>query len=298
MESDAFACLAWLPRKKKPDSLRPAFVEWAIASQELGRISTPAVCVARPNWFISVIPDGASKLRDRVLTILLKDGQAEGKVIFVDPIHRICVIEADERVNESPLPLASGPAPRAGVALKCYYSQEKTRSTVAGKDRHYRGEDLFRPLLRVRIEEAEEFCHPGAPLVNEKGEIVGLLTGRDLAIDAEAHAIPASQLRKLLLDLEQFNRSEPVWVGLVFHNESSTPVVLDVKPDSPSSEAEIQPGDIILSLGRTRIRDLHDLVDAIHDLPAGVETKVKVLRGMEEISTKLTPRFANTASNP
>ncbi len=275
----------------EPTRIPPVLVEWN------DEVNTPAICLGNSQWFVSIIPSVLTEIENLEAPVL-KHGETKmsGTFLHVDRQSRLCVLKTEGALGVQPIALASGPGPRAGLNLECYYSDATCQSTVAGKDRHYRGEILPRPLLRIRVADALHFCHVGAPLINEKGEIEGILTERDLAMKEEAHAIPASQLRKLILDLERYQRSGPVWVGLIFHSESSTPIVLDVKPNSPASEAGIQPGDVILDLNHGEIEDLNDLVEAIYDLPAGENATVRILRGLDQVSLDVMPTFAETAA--
>ena len=136
------------------------------------------------------------------------------------------------------------------------------------------------------------------PLLSDRGEIVGLVSELELELDNEAHAIPAAQIRKVILDLERFNKSAPSWVGLAFHDQSSTPVIIEVKPDSPAKKAGFEPGDVIISLNGSEIEELIDLCDAPFNLPVGIPAKVRILRGLEELMIEVTPTFPQASATP
>jgi len=265
----------------------PIFAIWAEG------VEVPALCVGRPQWFVTLIPNEVEL--DAISPPRLKrgDSEADGKVIYLDESRRLCVLEVTEgNLKASPLrPLASDPFPRAGMKLSCLYSNDTCRSLVAGKDFYYQGTAFSIPLLRVRIAEADEFCRIGVPLLNDIGEIIGLVSDLDLELDNEAHAIPAAQIRKVILDLERFDKSAPSWVGLGFHDQSSTPVIIEVKPDSPAQEAGFELGDVIISLNGSEIEKPIDLLDAPFNLPVGVPARVGVLRGLEEVMIEVTPAF-------
>lgn len=273
--------------------LKPVFAIWAENAE------VPALCVGRPHWFVTLVPNEIEL--DEVDTISLKSGEAEadGKVIYLDESRRLCVLTvAEGHLKATPVLLASDPFPRAGMKLSCLYSNDTCRSLVAGKDFYYRGEAFTIPFLRVRITEAEKVCRIGMPLLSEKGKIVGLVSDLDLELDNEAHAIPAAQIRKVILDLERFDKSAPSWVGLSFHDQSSTPAIIEVKPDSPAKEAGFKKGDVIISLNGSKIEELIDLCDAPFNLPVGVPAKFVVLRGLEEVTIKVTPSFLQASATP
>ncbi len=262
-------------------------------------VKTPAVCLGRAEWFVSIVPESldASELSPPSLEGDATDA-VETDILFLDEQRRICLVQSAESLGAKPMPLASNSETRAGLKLLCREGTETCKSTIAGKDSSYRGEILSPPMLRIRVAGAKHFGHPGASLINEKGEIEGILTERVLEHEYEAHAIPASQLRKLIFELEHFKRSGPVWVGLLFHDQSSTPIVLEVRPDSPASEAGIEAGDIVLHLNQVEIEDLGDLIEAIHDLAAGEDAELTLLRGLDEISLHVVPTFSQASASP
>ena len=261
-------------------------------------VRSPGICVDRTSWFVSVIPRSVDL--DRLVAPVLDDGttQVGSRILHLDPYERLCLLEATEEglASHLPVPLADGDPPKAGDRAKCVSGNSTCRSTVAGKDWSYRGERFPLPLLRLRVSESPDYCNAGTALVSEKGDLLAILTGLRIEATGEAYAIPAPRVRKLVEDIKRHHRSGPIWIGLTFHNESSTPEVLEVKPGSPAADAGVRPGDVILAMNGASIESLDDLVEPIHTLPAGEKTAVRVLRGLEEESLSMTTRFADLTS--
>lgn len=263
-----------------------------------GDLRSPGICVDRPNWFVSVIP--ATVDLDQIGKPILDDGKqkVDARLLYLDPAERLCLLEASGEglLLHRPVPLALGEAPKAGDRAECVSGNSACRSTVAGKDWSYRGERFPLPLLRLRVSESPDYCNAGTALVSQKGDLLAILTGLRLEASGEAYAIPAPRVRKLVEDYKRHQRSGPVWIGLTFHNESSTPEVLEVKPGSPAAEAGVRPGDVILAIDQSSIESLEDLVEVVHTLPAGETTVVRVLRGLDEKVVKMTTRFAELSA--
>ncbi len=257
---------------------------------------SPAVCVEKDGWFVSVIPSNIP-LEGLVATRLLtSDGEQPGRLLHLDANDRLCLIESEEgHVKGRPVPLGESITPKAGEKAECLSGSGACRSTVAGKDWSYRGEQFRLPLLRLRVSEASSPCQAGTPLVSADGHLIGILTDHSLDSSGEVYAIPANRIRKLVEDVKRHNRSGPVWIGLLLHKESSTPEVVEVKPGSPAAEAGVKEGDVILSIGKGAIGSYDDLVEAILNLPAGQTVEMKVLRGLDEHPLTITPRFAEVA---
>jgi hypothetical protein len=262
-----------------------------------GGLESPGVCLDRKLWFVSVVPDTVP-LESLSGTVIRKNGtETKGKVLFLDSEQRLCLIEAESAVpGVTPFPVTETTLTKAGQKLKCYSHQSACMTTVAGKDWSYRGEEFSLPLIRLRVAHPEEFCAPGTPVVSESGNLVGILTGHHLDAADDAYAIPTSRIQKLVEDVKRYKKSGPVWIGLTFHNEPSTPEVIEVKTGSPAQEAGFQIGDIILSMHNEEIASLNDLAEVIQALPAGVETPVSVLRGLSRENLTLVPRFAEISA--
>jgi len=262
-----------------------------------GGHSSRAVCVGKSGWFVSVVPAEVAIEATGNPSLVLGDKPIEGRLLFTEPEQRLCLIEAGgEAVKSSPLPYAATIPDRAGEPLECISGETACLSLVAGKDWAYRGEQFSLPLIRVRVSEEGTRCPPGTPLLDPEGHLAGILAARACETTAEVFAIPVSRVRKLVEDVKHHRRSGPVWVGLVLHNESSTPEVIDIKPGSPAEEAGLRAGDVILELNGNEIETLEDLVETIHDLPAGERTAGRVLRGLSKEDFVLTPRFAEASS--
>jgi len=258
---------------------------------------SPAVCAGRPKWFLSVVPVAVEVDEALEPRLLCGDESYILKVLHFDPAHRLALLESALRVPGAvPLKQSRTSRLKPGSDLICLASGDFCRTTVAGKDNAYLGRPFHQPLLRVRIEDAERFCCPGTPLINAEGELVGILTEGKLAADGEAHAIPSVQLRKLVSDFKRHRRSGLVWIGLVFHDLSTTPQVLEVRPDSPGMRAGVETGDIVVELDGIEIDHIDALTEAVYGLPAGRETSMKVLRSLETIDLTLVPEFARDAA--
>jgi len=260
-------------------------------------IESPGVCVDRAGWFVSVIPDTVSIEKLGTARLKFSDKTLEAKLLFVDAPQRLCLLEASSEIaGVSPFSLAVVRPLKAGQKLECLFNRSAALTMVAGKDWSYRGERYSMPFLRVRVANPDEFCNSGTPLISSEGELAGILTGQELDNNGETHAIPVSRIRKLVEDVKRYKKSGPVWIGLIFHNETSTPEVIEVKSGSPAEEAGMKVGDVILSMNGSETASLEDLAEVIYDLPAGEATEVTVLRGLSGETVSITPRFADMAS--
>ncbi|MEM7600892.1 MAG: PDZ domain-containing protein [Verrucomicrobiota bacterium] len=270
------------------DQDKDAIIQWSAANW------SPAVPTKNSSWFIGVAPKAVETATGEPVTLKSGPEDYAGKVIHFDESNGLCLIETSEPILGLPVTkFAKMPLPDAGSKLHCWKPGSSCPTTVAGKEYSVRGEPLSSPLLKVRVADVEEFCHPGTPLVCGNGKLFGILTEVVSETTGEAHAIPASCLHKLLTEFERYRRTGKVWVGLVFEDRAKTPQVVQVRSGSPAEVAGLKSGDIILSIGAHEVPDLDDLTQTIHLLTAGDPVEVKILRGLKEVTLELIPEFAD-----
>lgn len=67
-------------------------------------------------------------------------------------------------------------------------------------------------------------------------------------------------------------------------------LLMGVKPGSPSDEAGLKGGDLIVGFGGRKIRDIYDYVEALKAAKPGVPTNITVVRGGSTLSFVVVPR--------
>lgn len=143
----------------------------------------------------------------------------------------------------------------------------------------------------------------GGPLLNLKGEVVGINTaifsqsGGNIGI---GFAIPIDLAKSVFTQLREKGKVTRAWLGVTI--QSVTPelaqsfglkepvgaLVAEVTPDSPAAKAGIERGDVITSFNNTPIKDSHDLPALVAQNPVDERSTVTVLRRGRERSFTVT----------
>lgn len=283
------------------ERIEPALVEVVWGGQGSG-VHTMGFRVAGDDTFATVVPGDVS-----TEGVLLHGNGVErdGVIVAVDGPTGLGLIRARgvrppsggqalrpvaDRVHPGALVFGVN-RPGTGAADVC------AAGRLAGRDSVYQGEELPMSYYRVNM----DLLHstPGSPLLDQSGAVVGILTGRQMEKPSEHHALPVSLLEKLLRDHGRTGKTDRAWIGASFHLKSTTPQVMGVRDSSPAAESGLRAGDIILSVGKTQVADLNDLVDAFYVASIGERMDLEVLRGIERLTVKLTPKaLPNTAVRP
>src|SRR5208283_268737 len=119
----------------------------------------------------------------------------------------------------------------------------------------------------------------GGPLINTRGQLVGI----NMALLQEANgigfAIPASRVANLLAAWFSPEKRARVWLGLRFEHARGSIVVSDVKPDSPAAKAGAQKDDRILTVDEQSFGNVLSLQRMLLHKKAGDTVQFDVERG-------------------
>jgi serine protease Do len=146
----------------------------------------------------------------------------------------------------------------------------------------------------IQTDAAINSGNSGGPLVNLRGEVIGINTLKLMGADNVGFAIPIDVAKNVVDQLIAHGKVTRSWIGLNLQemgrktDDSSIKGVLiaDVEPLSPAAEAGIQPGDVLQSVnGKSTdaryVEGLPAVRTAIADLPLGSEAVLRILRGTE-----------------
>ena len=128
----------------------------------------------------------------------------------------------------------------------------------------------------------------GGPLLNIRGELVGVNT----AIYGEGHgigfAIPVDRARRIVEDLIRYGEVRSTWIGIEVHETRIGLVIRQVYSDSPAAQAGLQPGDWIRTVAATQLRNRFELDTALSQLRPGEKVILGVERDRENLDLEIT----------
>lgn len=130
----------------------------------------------------------------------------------------------------------------------------------------------------------------GGPLVNLKGQVIGV----NAAINAQAQgmgfAIPIDEVKSIIPQLEKEGRIKKGYLGIGLDDlnpqaamylglkESSGALIVSVDRSGPAAKAGIRPYDVVIEFNGKKIDGVRELIDTISDVAIGSTAKMKVIR--------------------
>jgi serine protease Do len=186
------------------------------------------------------------------------------------------------------LPLA---APVVSIGFPMDLPLTPTFGTVAGFDLKH--QDRFFVTTHLRANIAVQRGEGGAPLLNTKGEVVGILISR-LDSGTASFVLPIEAAEKVRKDFLRFHEVRPGWIGMQVKAlpepvAGSSAFIEEVIADSPAEKAGLHIGDILLQVGDLKVAAWEDMIDASFFLSAEDETVVRVSRGGVEREFNVVP---------
>jgi S1-C subfamily serine protease len=146
----------------------------------------------------------------------------------------------------------------------------------------------------------------GGPLVNSRGEVVGINTAIIFPAQGICFAIPVNTAKLVIGQLLSEGKVTRGYLGVVgqsvtlhrrivrLHHLPSDQAVLvaSVNPGSPAEQAGLRKADVIISFDHSPVKNVDDLQKLLAERPVGKEYSLEILRGSEKIELTVIPREA------
>src|SRR2546430_16852737 len=191
-------------------------------------------------------------------------------------------------------------APVVAIGYPLDLPETPSLGLVGGFDRKYLGYYFHTTHMRVNV--PTQRGEAGAPLLNMKGEVVGLVAFT-LENKSSCYALPIEAAEKIRSDFLRFGEVRHGWIGAKLmqaleEKGGSYAEVTEILDSTPAANSGIQPGDILLQVGRREIHQPDDIIDASFFLTAGESVPITVIRGDEELTFNVHAEFHPASQRP
>lgn len=248
--------------------------------------------------------------------VFLSDGtQLEGKVIGTDPNNDIALLQVDAAKipGLAGLVLADSSAVKPGqmaVALGSPFGLQGsiTVGIVSGIGRSIPGSTSRNMTGIIQTDAAINPGNSGGPLLNSRGEVIGINTAIEASANGVGFAIPISTAKKILPELLKGGSIKTPWLGIEGMPVSTDLVdklklktgkgvyVVGVLAGSPAEKAGLVEsgrnnqneatagGDIITAVDSTPVARVEDLLSYFNGKKPGDKVILSVQRGDQSLS--------------
>ncbi len=157
------------------------------------------------------------------------------------------------------------------------------------------------PLMMTRVNTNPG--ESGAPFLNARGQVAGVLFGASSQLPSMAFALPTRAALRVAADLRQFGEARYGSLGLnlrqvqVVSSTNAPPQpaiqIETVQPGTAAEQSGARAGDLLLSINKKPTRLLHDVAETMFYLRVGEQTQIQLLR-----DNQLTQMVVNVMSRP
>lgn len=253
------------------------------------------------------VVDGAERI-----TVKLADGRSlRGRLVGSDPDTDIALLKID---SPAPLPyavLGDSDRLRVGEWVSAIGNPLAYEHTVTVGVVSFIGRKLFDSSLDnyIQTDAAINFGNSGGPLINARGEVVGISTAMSRQATSIGFAIPINQAKEILPQLLAQGRVSRGYLGVALRDldpdlqeslgvaPGSGAVVQDVTPGSPGARAGLRTYDLITAVDGRPVGGHDQLIREVAARRPGTAVTVSFVRDgrPRTVAVKLAERPARTA---
>ena len=236
-------------------------------------------------------------------TVEFEGKEIPARQVMADRRSGVAILKVDLATPALPLGRSENlevATPVLTVGFPLDLPQTPSFGMIAGFDRKFLGRYFSTTHLRINL--PTQRGEAGAPLLNFKGEVVGILVS---SVDngSACYALPIDAAEKIRSDFVRFGEARHGWIGInvaeaATEVEGSRAQFTDIMPGTPAADSGAKPGDILLSVGRTPVRQPEDVIDASFFITAGDTVPITVLRGKDKLTFEVEADFHPAAQRP
>lgn len=245
-----------------------------------------------------VIGDGKASR----ITVLFENGDKKvGKVLWFDPALDLAVVKVEGKglpvadLGDSDKLQVGQLAVAIGNPLGLDFQRTVTSGIVSGLNRTIRVDSANIIEDLIQTDASINPGNSGGPLLNERGEVIGINTAKIQTGEGLGFSIPINSVKLILEQVIKEGKFDTVMIGIqgveidryesalgVDLNVKEGVIVLEIVPNSPASKSGLQTGDIIVKIDNNKIENMNKLKKELYKYKKGEKAKLTVIRDGKE----------------
>jgi S1-C subfamily serine protease len=269
---------------------------------------------------------------DKISVTLADGAEVEGRVTGVDPENDLAVVQFSPKGRAlTTIPFGSSSDLRVGMKVLAIgnpfgFDRTLTEGIVSGLARPLQTEDGYMIRETIQTDAAINPGNSGGPLLNSRGEIIGINSAIYSPSGASAgvgFAVPVNTAKRVAGDLIRFGEVRRGWIdidpiqlfpqlvryfrlpvqkGILVSVARTNALQGGIRGGDPNKAVRAGRtiiyggGDVIVGISRQKIETLSDFMNALEATKPGEVVEVRIVRGGQErtLTVKLVLRTAGS----
>ncbi len=300
-----------------PDDLQRFFGQQGMQQQQpriehgigSGVIISPDGYIVTNNHVV----DGATEIK-----VTLSDRRIlSAKVVGTDPLTDLAVIKVDG-TNLPNIPIGDSSSLHPGQTVLAFgnpfgFRFTVTRGIVSALNRpNPYADDPHKPGQFIQTDAAINPGNSGGPLVNARGEVVGIntfLISPSGSFSGMGFAIPTQIVNPVVQSLVRYGKVSHARMGVGITDvtpenakffdvhDSDGAVITQVESGSAGAKAGLKVGDVITQMNGKKVTDAGQLQMEVGEMTPGTEVALQVVRDGKSISVPVTLQGMDSDDN-
>lgn len=242
-------------------------------------------------------------------SVVTKDGQKyEVKRIYRDPLLDLAIVEIDPN-GLTPLELGDSSKLKVGQTVIAIgnalgrFTNTVTTGVVSGLGRRVVAGSPFGGSFEslddlIQTDAAINPGNSGGPLLNSKGEVIGVNVATTEGAQNIGFAIPINSVKAIVDEFVSKGSVSRPFLGIRYRFISKDVAILNEVPkgafiqevieDGPAQEAGILEGDIITEINKQKIDSENKISEIVSSSSIGAKLEIKVFREGSELTFTAT----------
>ncbi len=241
-----------------------------------------------------VIADGAAK----TINVLFENGDTlPGKVLWNDVTLDLAVLKVEAKnlpeaeLGDSDSLEVGQLAVAIGNPLGLDFQRTVTAGVISGLNRSIKVDQYNVMENLIQTDASINPGNSGGPLLNDKGEVIGINTAKVQTGEGLGFAIPINLTKPIIEEVISTGNFEVVYMGIygyeveIYERQlgidlgvDSGVIVLEVSSGSPAYKAGLQQLDVIVSMDNQPVQNMNQLKRMLYKYKRGDKAKLVIVR--------------------
>lgn len=242
---------------------------------------------------------------NEISVLLNEEEQAPAELLWNDSILDLAIL----KIDKTNLPVATlgdsddlqigELAVAIGNPLGLDFQRTVTSGVISGLNRTITVDNNVIENL-IQTDASINPGNSGGPLLNSKGEVIGINTAKIQTGEGLGFSIPINDIKRIAEEVIETGEYSNVALGVkaatlenyerilgIDLSAEHGVVVVEIQSETPAEKAGIKVGDVITHIGEKEVNNMTDLKRSLYNYNEGESVELSIIRNTEEMKIEI-----------